>query len=463
MKTVFNTLAARLALCYAGIFVLFFSLAFIFCYGFINSVLYQQIDEDLEEDIVEFQTLLVAEGLDRVKAELDREMISDGAEGLFLRLWNEYGEIVFSSDVSAWQGIDLSQDQLEQAITEWESVFRTMRRDDHDYDHRMIYAPLSQNLLLQIGESMEEQQVFMQMLLYVFIATFCVVAVISGWVGWFMAKQALQGVNAVSRAAEAVANGSLDTKVLVKAQGSEIQCLVNTFNTMVERIHKLLSSMREMTDNIAHDMRSPLARIRANAELTLSSAQTIDEYKSWAIDTLEASDQLMQMINTTLDVAEAEAGSARLEKERINISAMVRDACELFESIAEDKCITLDLDLNSDCYVHGNLQYLQRMLANLLDNALKYTPVKGLVGIQTKLNDQHVAIVVSDNGIGISAWDQPKIYERFFRCDHSRSQKGFGLGLSFAYAVSKAHDGDLSVTSHLGQGSIFTITLPVCS
>lgn len=461
MKRIPETLASRLTLWYAGIFALFFGAAFLFFYLFIDAVLNEGLDEDLQEDIVEFRMLWESEGIDRVRAEIRREMESSDPDEIFLRLLDADGGEIFASDMSHWRDLAVNREALAEVLFGSGPVLDSMRRDDHEYGSRVVYGLIAPGVIIHIGESMEGKEQFMELLFKVFAGTFLVVVLLAALVGWFMARQALSGVDEVSRAAVDVANGTLDRQVCVKARGTEIERLVATFNVMVKRIRGLIFGMREMTDNIAHDMRSPLARIRANSELALSSATTLDEYKASAADTLEECDRLLQMINTTLDVAEAEAGAARLVKDKVNISQIVRDACELFEPIAEDRDIELSLEIEPECQVQGNTQYLQRMVANLLDNALKYTPPPGKVDVAMAAGDGHVSIAIRDTGIGISEADQPHIWERFFRCDHSRSQPGFGLGLSFARAVALAHAGSLDVSSRPGQGSVFTVILPV--
>lgn len=461
MKVCFKTLAARLTLWYAGVFVVFFGAAFLLFYLIINSILDERIDEDLQEDIAEFRLLWQSEGPERVKQEIKREVQSSDPREFLLRLLNSDGIEIFAPDTSHWRSLDINTSVIKRVVTSSDPVLETFQRPSDNYSTRIAYYLIAPGTILQIGESNEEKQEFMELLLNIFIATFCAVIVLSAWVGWFMARRALQGVEEVSHAAIDVANGVLDRKVSVSAKGAEIERLASTFNVMIDRIRRLISGMREMTDNIAHDMRSPLARIRANSELALSSAKTVDEYRDSAVDTLEECDRLLQIINTTLDVAEAEVGAAEIAAETVDISSIVKNAYELFEPVAENKEIELSLNLVPGCHVRGNAGYLQRMLANLLDNALKFTPPKGCIDVAVLSHDGKVSTSVRDTGIGIAEADQPHIFERFFRCDPSRSQPGFGLGLSLARAIAQAHGGDLVVSSSLGQGSVFRVTLPV--
>jgi signal transduction histidine kinase len=167
------------------------------------------------------------------------------------------------------------------------------------------------------------------------------------------------------------------------------------------------------------------------------------------------------MINTMLIISRTEAGVTQLDCQKLDITNIVRDARDIFQSPADDKGLTLAYSGPDNADISGDMRLIQRMVANLLDNAIKYTPANGRIDVRVAAGaDQSVQITVQDNGRGISVKDQEHIFERFYRCDPSRSQAGTGLGLSFARAVARAHKGDISVSSTIGEGSTFTVTLP---
>jgi heavy metal sensor kinase len=284
--------------------------------------------------------------------------------------------------------------------------------------------------------------------------------VVAAGVGWFMARQAVSGVEAVTRTAQKISGGTLEERVPVKARGDEIDQLAITFNQMLDRIQALLTEIKEMSDSMAHDLRSPITRIRGIAEVTLSTGKSLAEYEAMAANTIEECDRLLDMINTMLMISKAEAGVDHLTREKIDLAGVVQEACRLFEPTAEDKGIRLSFDVKGRSHFVGDNRMIQRMLSNLLDNAIKYTLSGGSVSISIAENDAQVVVSIEDTGIGISPRDLPHIFERFYRCDESRSQAGIGLGLSLARAIARAHGGDITATSTPDQGSTFTTTLP---
>ncbi|MGD2098896.1 MAG: ATP-binding protein, partial [Desulfobacterales bacterium] len=258
-----------------------------------------------------------------------------------------------------------------------------------------------------------------------------------------------------------ISEGSLNERVPVKKNQDEIDQLAITFNRMLDRIQTLVTGIREMSDNIAHDLKSPITRIRGLSEVSMTTDASEKEYENLAASTIEECDRLLDMINTMLVISKTEAGVNRLDAVEMDIGAAVRDACDLFQAPAEDKDIRLTCDADGHFNIFGDQRLIQRMIANLLDNAIKYTPADGRIDVTVHAADEHAAVItVKDTGIGISKKELFRIFERFYRCDPSRSETGIGLGLSFARAIARAHGGDVTVRSELGMGSTFTITLP---
>jgi signal transduction histidine kinase len=176
---------------------------------------------------------------------------------------------------------------------------------------------------------------------------------------------------------------------------------------------------------------------------------------------IEECDRLLDMINTMLMISKTEAGVDKPVREKVDLANLIGEACALFETTAEDKGLTLDCDIPEKYAILGDIRMLQRMLSNLLDNAIKYTDPGGTVRVSvSEHNGNKAAITITDTGIGISAVDFPHIFERFYRCDRSRSETGTGLGLSLARAIARAHGGGITVVSRPGEGSAFTVTLP---
>jgi heavy metal sensor kinase len=455
-----HSLALRLTVWYAGIFVVFSIIAFILAYFSVAAVLQVQTDEDLEEDISEFAAFMRLGGIERVRKEILLETQGKEAQQVFFRMWAIDGSLLATSDLSSWAGLTESTKNLAQVRSTHKPLLETLKLEQYEYDVRSITAFIGPDTILQIGESLEDNEDLMAVLLQGFLVLLAVVVLFGGPIGWFMAKRALRGVQEITNAASAITDGALDQRVSVRSQGDELDRLAHTFNTMLDRIQSLIVGMREMTDNLAHDLRSPLGRMRAAAEIALTHNGSNLDVETIAATTTEECDRLLEMINTTLDIAEAESGAAKLKLVNIDLVELINDALELFQSVAEDKAIILNADFPKQCRIRGDRQRLQRVVASLLDNALKYTAEGGRVTLVLINEKGQIKLSIKDTGIGMSADETTRIFERFYRCDQSRTQHGNGLGLNLALAFVHAHSGNISVESAPKQGSNFTVTLP---
>jgi heavy metal sensor kinase len=401
---------------------------------------------------------MTLQGVEAVKRQALLESHAAGEKKIFFQLLYPDGRLFSSSNMSYFSNIPVSREAITRLLEQQEPVFATVSSPDHRHEIRVVYALLGPGLIIHLGQAMEGLTGFIEAFQRIFILTMAALFLLAVAVGWFMARRAMSGVADVTRTARRISEGRLDERVPVTRSGEEIDQLAATFNLMIDRIQGLVADIREMTDNIAHDLKSPITRIRGQAELALTTGGPLEELAGTAI---EESDRLLTMIDAMLFISRTEAGVTRPELKPLDLAALVRDACELFRSLAEDKRIRLAWSAPERLPLMADTPLVQRMLANLIDNAIKYTPAGGEVAVTLEPSAEGVAVVrVRDTGPGIPDGDLPHIFERFYRGDPSRSQPGAGLGLSLARAVARAHGGDITVASS-PAGSTFTLRIPV--
>ena len=456
-----HTLAFRLTLWYAGIFMLSACVAFFFFYLLITTVIRQQTDQALSGEVRTFSSIMASGGPEAVKRQALLQAQAAGEKKVFFRLLYITGQVFSSSNMSYWRDISISRAAINNLLESGVPVFDTIGVADRKHKIRVLYAVVGPGMIMQLGQSMENHTRIIEVFRKVFITTMVIILALAIVAGWFMARRALVGVETVTRTARRISEGSLEKRVPVKKRADEIDQLALTFNQMLDRIEQLVIGIREMSDNIAHDLKSPITRIRGIAEVSLTSNPSMKDYESMAAGTIEECDRLLDMINTMLVISRTEAGVNQLDSQKLDIVGLVSDACDIFQSSAEDNGLTLNYSASETININGDMRLIQRMIANLLDNAIKYTPSNGHIDVSVFTDsDRIIEITVKDNGIGIPDQDLENIFERFYRCDPSRTQAGTGLGLSFARAVARAHNGEITVASTLGVGSTFTIKLP---
>lgn len=456
-----NTLAFRLTLWYAIIFTLSSSIAFLLFYTLVTSIVRDRTDQELLGQARRFATILSNEGAEEVTKNMLIEAQAAGVRKVFFRLLYPNGQAFSSSNMTYWKDISVDLGAIKQLMQGTSYVIDTITIPSRKQRVRILYALLSPGIAIQVGESMEGYSRFLDAFKIILIFTMAILLVVAAGVGWFMAKRAVSGVDAVTRTARKISANVLQERVPVKDTGDEIDLLAKTFNEMLDRIESLVREVKEMSDNIAHDLKSPITRIRGAAEVTLTTSHSIGDYEGMAASIIEECDRLLDMINTMLLISKTEAGVEKPSLENLDLSKLLKDTCELFAPVAEDKGIALQCVTPETIQLTGDIHMFQRMFSNLLDNAIKYTREGGRVDVILS-EDSHgkVSVSVHDTGIGIS-WDElPKIFERFYRGDRSRSTSGIGLGLSLSSAIARAHGGDIAVSSTIGEGSTFTVTLP---
>ena len=284
----------------------------------------------------------------------------------------------------------------------------------------------------------------------------------SAIVGAFaISRRALRPVGELARATQRILeSGNLALRV-PEHGASDLDELTRLFNRMLARNESLVRAMRESLDNVAHDLRTPLTRLRAGAELALTSGDNdVAKARDALADTIEESDRVLAMLTTLMDIAEAEAFAMRLRRSPAELADIVREAVELYEHVSTERGVRVVTRLAPGVVVFVDRQRVVQVAANLLDNALKYTGTGGHVEVTVE-GDEHWGVVsIADSGAGIASADQPHVWERLFRGDRSRTERGLGLGLSLVKAIVEAHGGVVELRSVVGEGSVFTVRLP---
>jgi len=315
---------------------------------------------------------------------------------------------------------------------------------------------------LQVGKTTEAQAALLEHF-----------RIVSGWVlalalalgvaaGLLLTGRALRPIRQLIAAFQRViTTGTMDARIEPGPANDELSQLARLFNAMLEKNDTLIRGMREALDNVAHDLRTPLTRLRNTAERALQGGDDVKVYRDALSDSLEESERLGLMLNTSMDISEAETGIMKLEKTDVKVADLVAAVVSLYELVAEDKQIKVTVNVPQAIHCVADRGRLQQVLVNLLDNALKYTARGGAVEFSAEERVNETVITVRDTGMGIPAEEIPRIWERLYRGDKSRSERGLGLGLSLVKAIVQAHGGRVEVESEPGKGSIFRVRLPI--
>ena len=267
--------------------------------------------------------------------------------------------------------------------------------------------------------------------------------------GIFVAVRVLRRVDAMTASANTIMSGDLTRRLPQTGSGDELDRLAQNLNAMLERIGELMKGLKEVSDNIAHDLKTPLTRLRNGVEQALRTAQSPADYQSTLEKVLEESEGLIRIFNALLMIARLEAGTEREDMRDFDLSEVARDVAELYDPVAEEQGLALKIDTQAGLVMHGNRELIGQTLANLVDNALKHggpgpgSAVPPEVVISAHRAGDRLELRVADRGTGIAAADRSRVLERFVRLEGSRSRPGSGLGLSLATAVTRLHGGEL--------------------
>ena len=456
------TLVQHLTLWYTGAFSLSLAVIFASFYYSIKANIRKEDDGERAERARELVYVLDAGNMEAVKQEIVREIRTGGAAEGFIRILHPDGKTYYSSDISSWPGIGVNHELLQKAENGG-VLFETVTFAERKDPVRILYTRLTNDLMIQLGESLANEKEVLARYKQSFLLASLAVIVIATVLGGVMAKKAMQRVAAITETAMSISDTSLGLRVPVAGGNDELDLLACAFNKMLDRIELLVNGIRMMIDNLSHELRTPMTRLRGAAEMTLTSSCSSADYQNLAAGIIEEVDRLLRMINTMLDISEAEAGTAKMIKEKLDLTELLNQAFELMNPLAEEKQVSLTLEAPGQTIIAGDVGKLQRAFSNILDNAIKYTPRGGNISITLGQEAGSVQAVFRDSGIGIAAADLPHVFDRFYRGNGANQERGSGLGLSLTRAIIEAHSGSITVASSRGQGTIVNVVLPAAA
>ncbi len=421
----------RLGLWYALVFLAAGAALLALAYAMLGAALRERDRELVATALEQYAGEYRRGGLAALSQAVADDRLAGRREGLLVRVTGTAGEAVFASIPGSWQaaGVEAASMRLPDG-TRFEVLKSSEARVDILARYRARAAlALGAVVLLGLGG------------------------------GVLVTRPALASARRLAAVLRGIVRtGQVSARVPVRGDGDPLDDLGRLANEMLDRIESLLSAMRSSLDNVAHDLRTPLQRLRATAEAGLQEDDP-EAARSALAECIEECDRVAATLTALMDISEAETGAMALRLEELDAARLLRETADLYEVAAEEKGVALAAEAPEGLLVSGDRTRLRQALANLADNAVKYTPAGGHVRLSARREGERTVLECCDDGPGIAPEDLPHIWDRLYRGDRSRGQKGLGLGLSLVRAIASAHGGEASVSSAPGQGACFRITL----
>jgi signal transduction histidine kinase len=326
-----------------------------------------------------------------------------------------------------------------------------------DFYFEFAAVRLNDGNWMQVGMSSEIRDKILDRLQSTFYAVLGIMMTLGFIGGWLLARYTLHPIQNLITSVKAVAGGKMNARVIVVGKGGELDELAIQYNKMLDKIEKLLIATKNSLDNVAHDIRTPITRLRINAEKVLQDPENMQDKNHALLSCLEETDRINVMLDTLLNISEVESGIMQIDLQLTNVVSLVENVVAAYLFVADEKDIRIDVVGDSSLQGWLDSSRMSQVLANLLDNAIKYTPNGGQVLIEISIDAPNLLILIQDSGIGILDEDLEKIWDRLYRGTQPGNQRGLGLGLSLARAIIEAHNGTIEASSVVGKGSTFKV------
>ncbi|WP_457663231.1 sensor histidine kinase [Sinorhizobium medicae] len=461
IRVLFRTTAVRLSALYLVLFSLCAAFLVIYVTGMSERLLQQQTREAIAAEVNQISVVYDRAGINGLLRSLERRARQPGANLYVIAGPN--GEILAGNVAALEPG--LLDDEG------WKSQPFRYRRftDESQADRHVALAQvlvLDNGLRLLVGRDLQEPEKFRALVRQALMVALGIMG-LGALVIWFgIGRNALRRIDRMSEASTKIMAGDLSQRLPASGSGDEFDRLSESLNAMLERIEKLNEGLKQVSDNIAHDLKTPLTRLRNKAEAALADGG--EDSRSGALEQIIAeSDQLIRTFNALLMISRVEAGSAVAEMSEVDLSRIVEDCVELYEPLAEDKDMRIEAEAAPGVAISGNRELISQALGNLVDNAIKYAEgaENPLIRVEMKRSDRQVVLTVADHGPGIPENIRGEVVKRFVRLDESRSKPGTGLGLSLVEAIMELHRGslDLSATEVGGRGLTVRMVFPAAA
>lgn len=452
-----SSIGFRIAAGYSLLVFLSFLLLLAIAYGFLSATL---AHNDREQVMVELQSLrdkYLAGGLPAFNAAVADNDRFRKNNPFFTRA-RQNGQPAQVYFPQYWTEFDLSQ--LDSQMLPGADGWFHLPARKADYELEILFAEFFDGFQFQIGISTQDRQAVIHRLqeTFLFVSLPLLGLCLAG--GALLSQRSLRPVRQLIQTVESIHQGAWEAKAPRTGRGDELDDLGRLFNEMIEKINLLIRGMKDALDNVAHDLRTPMTHFRNRAEIALAPDSNPEELRLALQECVEKSEQILRMLNMLMDISEAETGTLHLNRRLVDLTALAENVAEMYRYVAEDKGIALECDLPSQLQVSVDPERLSQVLANLLDNAVKYTPNSGQIRLRLTADETRVRIEVEDNGGGIDPADLDKIWDRLYRGGR-REARGIGLGLSLVRAIVQAHGGEVKAENRSQGGARLVLLLPL--